>query len=75
MIMSASSRRSGVFTPRPPVPSHRFAVGQAVLLTSTVGTDIARDHRFCVIATLPARDGSLQYRIRDEAENHDRVAT
>lgn len=75
MILSRSNRRSGAFLPRPPLPSHGFAVGQAVRLKSTLGMSVGAADLFRVTATMPPRDGSPQYRIRNEAESYDRVTT
>lgn len=76
MIMPRTSRRRGVVAPRPPVPGHLFAVGQRVRLKSaTFRIATSSTARFRVLATMPARDGSLQYRIRDAAETFDRVMT
>jgi hypothetical protein len=69
------TRRSGVLARRPPIARHQFAVGDAVLLTNMSAVDAARGLRFAVVATMPHRDGSLQYRIRDQAEKFDRVAS
>ena len=55
---------------------HLFTVGQAVRLKAGVGTlpnkfeDIYR-----ITGTLPPRDNSLQYRIRNDDEGHERVTT
>jgi hypothetical protein len=51
--------------------AHRFALGQAVLLTGGFRTS----HTVYVItAKLPPNDGSPQYRIRNEAEGFERMA-
>lgn len=74
MIMSRLSRRSGVFAPLAALV-HRFRAGDKVSLTETAGTLANRGQRFRVEATMPARDGEFQYRIRGEAEGFDRVAS
>lgn len=69
MTLTNSIRRTR--TPRPDVPIHRFAVGQTVRLKGGFGRkpgDIFR-----ITATLPAGGGSLQYRIRNDEERHERV--
>jgi len=55
--------------------THLFAVGQAVRLRGGWGTypKIAEIYR--ITGTLPARGDSAQYRIRSEAERHERVTT
>ncbi|HEV7253488.1 MAG TPA: hypothetical protein VGN97_10390 [Mesorhizobium sp.] len=75
MILSRSNRRSGAFLPRSTPPSHGFAVGQAVRLKSTLGMAAGATDLFRVTGTMPPRDGSPQYRIRNEAESYDRVTT
>lgn len=75
MMQIRSNRRSGAFVPRVALPSHRFAVGQGVKLKSTVGMSVDTEELFRVTATMPPRDGSPQYRIRNEAENYERVTT
>jgi hypothetical protein len=39
------------------------------------GNKVKSAATFHVMATLPASGGSLQYRIRDDAEKHERIAT
>lgn len=55
-------------------PSHRFAIGQTVRMRTVIGVPSKAAETFKVTATLPSRDGSLQYRIRSETETHERVA-
>ena len=50
--------------------THRFAVGQTVRLKRGSGMWPYR-----ITATLPPRDNSPQYRIRNEEERHERVTT
>lgn len=56
-------------------PSHRFAIGQVVRIRSRIGMAVKDAETFQVKATLPAKDGSPQYRIRSDRENHERVTT
>ncbi len=51
-------------------PIHRFAIGQTVRLKHAFG---ALPYR--ITGTLPARENSLQYRIRNEGELYERVTT
>ncbi|MBA8904626.1 hypothetical protein [Aminobacter ciceronei] len=61
--------------PRVEKPSHRFTVGQMVRIKSRIGIAVKDAETFHVKATLPAKDGSPQYRIRSDGENHERVTT
>ena len=55
--------------------THRFPIGQIVRLTSRIGVWPKSDEVYRITAMLPARDNSLQYRIRNDDERHERVAT
>ena len=61
--------------PRPDAPSHRFAVGQTVRFTKSLGMSSSAAEVYQVTRTLPPKDNSLQYRIRNDDERHERVAT
>jgi hypothetical protein len=54
---------------------HRFSIGQKVRMKSTVGLSLRGETIFRILATLPIRDGSPQYRIRTEGETYERVTT
>lgn len=56
-------------------PTHLFAVGQMVRIRSRIGMAVKDAETFHVKATLPAKDGSPQYRIRSDRESHERVTT
>lgn len=56
-------------------PLHRFAIGQTVCMKSWTGLSLKGAMEFRVTATLPVKDGSPQYRIRNDDERHERVAT
>jgi hypothetical protein len=56
------------------VAPHRFAVGEVVRLTSRIGDWLKTDEVYRITGTLPARDNSLQYRIRSDNERYERVA-
>ena len=65
-------------SPRPvrrEAATHLLAVGQAVRLTGGFGTFPKTVEIYRIIATLPPRGDSLQYRIRSDGELHERVAT
>ncbi|AMS43225.1 hypothetical protein N7E70_021400 [Aminobacter sp. NyZ550] len=49
---------------------HRFSIGQTVRLKRSFGTQAYR-----ITGTLPAREDSPQYRIRNERELHERVTS
>ncbi len=54
---------------------HQFSVGQIVRMRSRSGVFPKTDEVFRITRTLPARDNLLQYRLRSDAENYERVAT
>lgn len=54
---------------------HRFSVGQIVRIRSRSGVFPKTDEVFRITRTLPARDNLLQYRLRSDGENYERVAT
>ena len=55
--------------------SHRFAIGQAVRLRGGIMALQKTASTFTIIAMLPPRDGSPQYRMRNDDERYERVAT
>lgn len=59
---------------REPTP-HLFHVGQLVRVKSRVGVSPKTAGLFRITGTMPARDNSPQYRIRNDGECHERVAT
>ena len=59
----------------PDIPSHRFAVGQKVRMKGWGGNKVKSTATFEIMATLPAAGGALQYRVRDNDEKHERIAT
>jgi len=56
-------------------PTHLFSVGQSVRLKRGFGRTSLPDDIFYVTGTLPPRGNSPQYRIRNDEERHERVAT
>jgi hypothetical protein len=54
--------------------THRFAVGQSVRLSDRRGLSTKAAETYRITRTLPERDNSPQYRIRSDAESHERVA-
>jgi hypothetical protein len=57
------------------MPAHRFAIGQSVRLRGRFGMPLDTAEVFRITATLPARDNSPQYRMRNDEERHERVTT
>ncbi len=54
--------------------AHRFAVGDQVRIKGGFGAQPSDADMFRVTATMPPAGLSLQYRIRNEEERHERVA-
>ena len=74
--MTTPSYRRGPARPaRPEVATHVYAVGESVVLNGTIGRPAASTDIFQITAQLPPRGGVLQYRIRNDEERHERVAT
>lgn len=55
--------------------SHLFAIGQTVRLKTRFATALPPSSLFHITATLPPKVNSPQYRIRNDEERHERVAT
>lgn len=56
--------------------AHRFTVGQTVRMNNRFGLSPATAETYRITAILPVReDNSPQYRIRNDDERHERVAT
>jgi len=58
-----------------PMPAHRFAIGQSVRLRGRFGMPLDTAEMFRITATLPPRDNSPQYRMRNDEERYERVTT
>lgn len=54
---------------------HRFAVGQAVRLKGGFAQRAQAPGVYHITRTLPPLGGSLQYRIRNHGESHERLAS
>lgn len=54
---------------------HRFSIGQSVRLKRGFGLSPKTAETYLITGTLPAKDNSPQYRIRNEEERHERVTT
>lgn len=57
------------------VPTHLFAVGQSVKLKGGFARPAPAADIYHITGTLPPRGDSLQYRIRNDDERHERVTT
>jgi hypothetical protein len=52
---------------------HKFAVGQTLQFSPSLGEDSRRKGRYKVVRHLPESGNMLQYRIRSESDGHERV--
>ncbi len=59
----------------PEAAKHQFGIGQTVRFKSRIGLALDTAEFYQVTAKLPPRDNSPQYRIRNDNERHERVAT
>lgn len=57
------------------VPTHLFTIGQAVRLKRGFARPGLAADIYRITGTLPSRGDSLQYRIRNDDERHERVTT
>lgn len=55
------------------MPTHRFKIGQDVRVKRSLGHSPATPGSFRITAMLPERNNSPQYRMRSDAERHERV--
>jgi hypothetical protein len=55
--------------------THLFTTGQTVRLKGGFGLQSQSAHTYRITATLPPKGDSQQYRIRNDGENYERVAT
>jgi hypothetical protein len=74
-MISTSSTRRAARLGRIEAPAHLFAIGQAVRLKSGFARPALLADIYRITGTLPARGDSLQYRIRNDDERHERVTT
>lgn len=74
-MISTNSTRRTIRPPRHEAPAHLFAIGQAVRLRGGFVRPASPADIYRITGTLPARGGSLQYRIRNDDERHERVTT
>lgn len=74
MTTMSIQRRAAHTDPRA-ISMHLFTIGQAVRLRGNFGTFPKTSEVYRVTGTLPPRGDSPQYRIRNDEERHERVAT
>jgi hypothetical protein len=55
------------------MPYHRFKVGQTVVAPSGGPGEVIPRGPLVIVRLLPLVDGEPQYRVRSEADGHDRV--
>lgn len=65
----------GAPAPRREASKHLFAVGQAVRFKGGFGVKAGPKEVYHVTRTLPPQGNSLQYRIRNDEERHERVTS
>lgn len=70
----ATYRRRNIGPPAIEADTHLFTLGESVRLKGRIGGAPATNS-YRITGTLPPVNGSPQYRIRNEEERHERVAT
>ena len=55
------------------MPTHKFSVGQSVLLLPGRFQERIKGARFRVVRQLPEADNALQYHIKCQTDGHERV--
>ncbi|KPL52838.1 hypothetical protein [Prosthecomicrobium hirschii] len=73
-MTAANHPRRGSAPNRSEDQTHLFAIGQAVRLKGGFGQMSRASDVYRITGTLPPRGDQPQYRIRNEAERHERVA-
>ncbi|KAB2950370.1 MAG: hypothetical protein F9K19_22305 [Rhizobiaceae bacterium] len=74
-MTTASYQYPSIRPVRRETASHLFSVGQTVRLKTGFATARPPSSIFHITATLPPKMNSPQYRIRNDDERHERVAT
>lgn len=74
-MISTNSIRRASRPARQEAPAHLFTVGQAVRLKGGFVRPVSPADIDHITGRLPARGDSLQYRIRNDDERHERVTT
>ena len=52
---------------------HKFALGQTLRFSPSLGEDSRRKGRYKVVRQLPEAGNAFQYRIKSETDGHERV--
>jgi hypothetical protein len=55
------------------MPKHRFAVGQTVAFSPDRSQEVPARGRFEVVRLLPETQNVPQYRVKSQADGHERV--
>ena len=74
-MISTSSIRPTARSARHEPATHLFTIGQTVRLRGGFGRLPQHAEIYRITGTLPPRGDSLQYRIRNDDERHERVTT
>jgi hypothetical protein len=74
-MISTSPIRRASRPARQEAPAHLFTIGQAVRLKGGFVRPALPADIYHITGTLPPRGDSLQYRIRNDDERHERVTT
>lgn len=74
-MISTNPVRRTIRPARHEAPAHLFAIGQAVRLKGDFMRPALPGDIYRITGRLPARGDSLQYRIRNDDERHERVTT
>ncbi len=56
-----------------PMAAHMFEVGQALFFSPSIFEGASREGTYRVVRLLPADGGDNQYRLKCEADGHERV--
>jgi len=56
-----------------PMAVHKYKVGQTLLFTPSTFEAVARKGTYHVVSLLPADGGDNQYRLKSDADGHERV--
>ncbi len=53
--------------------THKFAVGQAVHFSPNRHLEMGKGGRFKIVRLLPEEGNAFQYRVKSQADGHERV--
>ena len=74
-MMDSNTLQRNAHPVRHEAATHLFAIGQIVRLKGGFGLQSQSADTYRITATLPPQGDSQQYRIRNDAEHYERVAT